>query len=165
MEVPNPQYTGLDNDHAETIPKAFKVVSGTVNSLKLKLANKMLVDWQLNVEKKRIKESDPFPYYQPSTQSMHLRTFFHYMSVFHGWEFGASHFTNFEGCLNGVINTIYEQRFQKYVSVILFYFQLIVFMLNHFILLIYLLIFCIILIVYYFNRDILVMLKKMLIAK
>ena len=119
VEVANPQYTGLDNHHSKTIPKAFEIVSGALDPMKVKLANCMLVDWQINLKKKRVKKSDPFEWYQPSTQSMQLRTFLSHMKTRHNWKFDACHFMKFEGCLNGVINTIYEQRRQLFVSICL----------------------------------------------
>jgi hypothetical protein len=116
-DVPNPQYTGLDRQHSQTIPKAFLIVSGTLDPMKVKLCNFMLVDWQINLKKKRVKKSDPFEWYQPSTQSMQLRTFLAHMKSVHNWKFEASNFSKFEGCLNGVINTIFEQRREEFVSI------------------------------------------------
>jgi hypothetical protein len=129
-EVPNPQYTGLDKQHSETIPKAFLVVSGALDPMKVKLCNFMLVDWQINLKKKRVKKSDPFEWYQPSTQSMQFRTFLSHMKTMHNWKFDATNFSKFEGCLNGVINTIYEQRRQEFVSDILFLFYFLFFILK-----------------------------------
>ena len=131
-DVANPQYTGLDKQHSETIPKAFLVVSGALDPMKIKLVNCMLVDWQINLKKKRVKKSDPFVWYQPSTQSMQLRTFLSHMKTVHNWKFDAVNFSKFEGCLNGVINTIYEQRRQLFVSVCLFWFILFLFYFNQF---------------------------------
>lgn len=52
-DVANPHYTGLDRQHSALIPKAFLVVSGTLSPMKVKLVNCMLVDWQINLKKKK----------------------------------------------------------------------------------------------------------------
>ena len=118
VEVPNPFFTGLNTDQAEMVPLAFTEVAGTKTPLKLQLANAMLVDWQLN-DKKSTSESKNFsgcPYYQPSTNNSRIRSFFGFMSKYHDWKFTTGCFVNFEGCLSGVISTIYEQRRIEFVS-------------------------------------------------
>jgi hypothetical protein len=117
-EVPNPFYTGLTNDQAKMVPRAFTAVAGEKTPIKLQLANAMLVDWQLNDKKVNSgsKDFSGCPYYQPSTNNGRIRSFFGFMSKYHDWKYTTGCFVNFEGCLSGVISTLYEQRRNEYVS-------------------------------------------------
>ena len=115
VEVDNPYFNGTSTEHLEKVPLAFTEVSGAISPLKTQLANSMLVDWMLTVKKEK-SQDDVCEFFQPSTQNLMLRTFFPFMSRVHNWKFTTSSFSNFEGCLSGVMKSIYEQRRVLFVS-------------------------------------------------
>ena len=115
VEVDNPYFNGMGPDHVEKVPKAFTQVSGAITPMKSQLANNMLVDWMLILKKQTVSPGE-CEFFQPSTTNLMLRTFFPFMGKFHNWKFTTASFSNFEGCLSGVLKSIYEQRRKKYVS-------------------------------------------------
>jgi hypothetical protein len=114
-EVDNPNFNGMSSDHPEKVWKAFTAVSGAISPMKSQLANSMLVDWMLALRKEKFSPSE-CEYFQPSTTNLMLRTFFPFMARFHNWKYTTASFSNFEGCLSGVLKAIYEQRRKEYVS-------------------------------------------------
>ena len=114
QNVRNPQFV-VGNGSPE-VPFAFPSVAGIPSRKKLLLADAMLCDWQLNLKKKVDVKDGECPFYQPSTQNVELRTFFGHMSKHHDWQFSDSELKGFKGSLYGVIQEMYAQRLEKYVS-------------------------------------------------
>jgi len=102
------------------VPFCFVVCSGAITQVKILLMNAMLVDWQLNLKKKRVSpgniDTNTCPYYQPSTQATELRTFFGNMTKYYDWQVGQSHFKNFDGALSGVLAAEFTRREGLWVS-------------------------------------------------
>ena len=118
--VKNPQF--VVGNGSSVVPFAFVAVSGFPSRKKLMLANAMLIDWQINLRKKTTKKDEVCPFYQPSTQNVEMRTFFAHMAKMHDWQFSESELKGYKGSLTGVIQEIYAQRLEKYVSICLTFF-------------------------------------------
>lgn len=112
-EVDNPFRVGRTG--SEKIPLAYLVGSGEKHPKKKHLVNGMLVDWQINLKRKKPAKNG-CPYFMPSTQNTEIRTFFAHMRKTYMWQFGETDFKGFEGSLHGVINSVYAQRLAKWVS-------------------------------------------------
>ena len=108
--VKNPSSLG-----SAEVPFCFVACSGITSQQKILLGNGMLVDWQLNLTKKKFKEGE-CPWYQPSTQGTNLRTFFGHMSKCYDWKFSEKDLKNFEGCLDGVLKIEFDRREKEWVS-------------------------------------------------
>jgi hypothetical protein len=119
----------FEDEEKDEIPAIFKILSGPKDPEKIKLANTVLVDWQVNLKKKvkkskkrkseeeeEEKEEKNCPYYAPSSQSKDLRIFFPYMSRHYQWEFSEKDFHGFRGCLDGVMKSLFLSRFEVWVS-------------------------------------------------
>ena len=114
-------------------PKILIVLGGDKNGDKLQLANFSLIDWMAATKKKAKKKKtvakknknetdedgcdiDLCPWYQPSTQNQHLRTFFGTVQRVFGWQFQQSDF-NFNSGLNGFIKDLYALREKEFGQV------------------------------------------------
>ena len=117
--VENPNYAP-GNSSSKTVPRAFVAVAGNVTRAKLMLCNAMTVDHQVNLKRVRKKKGSKYDCYAPSTQAVELRTFFSHMSKMHDWRMTEKDLSGFKGSLAGVMEKIFEQRQEKYVSHILF---------------------------------------------
>ena len=115
--VKNPHY--VPGNGLIEVPFAFVSVAGPISKKKLMLANEMLKDWQLKLEKKVKVKDGECRFYQPSTQNVELRTFFGHMSKCHDWQFSETELRGFKGSLTGVIQEMYAQRLEKFVSIAL----------------------------------------------
>ena len=117
----------------EQAPRILIAIGGQKDNDKLQLANLSLIDWQAVTMKKKQQKSiksdkddddanapdngdDPCPWYQPSTQNVHLRTFFGTVQRIFGWQFQQSDF-NFNAGLNGFIKDLYAAREKEYGKV------------------------------------------------
>ena len=119
----NPNFIAGEKNSTKEVAMAFVAIAGEKTSQKLRLANAMFCDWQLNLKMKKKKRkkadenfSDPCPFYQPSTQNMELRAFFGRLKKHHNFKFRQEDFSGFHGSLNGMMEEIYEQRVEQYVS-------------------------------------------------
>ena len=106
----------------EKAPMILIAIGGEKDNDKLQLANLSLIDWQaatrkkVNPQGKKREKDDPCPWYQPSTQNVHLRTFFGTVQRVFGWQFQQSDF-NFSAGLNGFIKDLYACRERTYGKV------------------------------------------------
>ena len=114
VEVENPSFVP-GSDSPATVPAAFVVGSGEKTHQKKYLVNQMICDWQVRYQKVRISKKKECPFYQPSAQNQHLRTFFGAMKKHYDWQWADSDFKGFRGCLHGVIEELYCQRRLQYV--------------------------------------------------
>ena len=119
--VKNPQF--VVGNGSSVVPFAFVAVSGSPSKKKLMLANAMLIDWQINLRKKNTKNDEVCPFYQPSTQNVEMRTFFAHMAKMHDWQFSEAELKGYKGSLTGVVQEMYAQRLEKYVSICIFFFM------------------------------------------
>ena len=83
---------------------------------KQELVNALLIDWQIDLKMEKKPKHQECPYYQPDSQNVGLRTFLSHMKKTYGWVWEQKNFTKWDGCLNGVMTEVYEQRYKKYVS-------------------------------------------------
>ena len=110
----------------DSVPRIFLVLGGRQDNNKLQLANFSLIDWMAATKKKdkpkrkrsgKAKSDEDesndndvkCPWYQPSTQNQHLRTFFGTVQRVFDWQFQQSDF-NFNSGLNGFIKDLYALR-------------------------------------------------------
>ena len=105
----------------DKIPQLFQTVSGLPNTEKIHIANNAVVDWQMNLKKKRVSSTDTndrksIPFLQPSVQNRTLRDFFSHMAKMYNWQFTQSDLSGFEGSLAGVLKELYKQRLAEFVS-------------------------------------------------
>ncbi len=99
------------------VPRAFVVCSGhPVTQEKILLANKMIVDWQIDLKKVKITKENGLPVYATTTQNTELRVFFAFMKRMHNWQFVKKNFRGFEGSVAGVNKELYGQRAVQHVS-------------------------------------------------
>ena len=102
---------------SKTIPRCFVILSGKKTLEKIELANQLIVDWQLPLKLiKKSKDKNECPYYKPSSQSSNFRAFLSIMRKSYHWRFKQTDFTGFEGSLNATMSTVFEERFEKWVS-------------------------------------------------
>ena len=100
---------------SDEVPTAFSTCAGTPNQVKILLANAMIVDWQLNLRKKKFDEHE-CPFYQPSTQSVGVRTFFGHMKKYYDWQINENDLKNFPGSLDAVLKKEFQRREKEWVS-------------------------------------------------
>ena len=113
----------------EHIPRVFRVFrncgEGTTEGMKLRLLNKMLIDWQALTKKTKItnnKESSsddeltaaPCPYYQPAVQNVNLRCFFALMKERYDWHYSFERDFSFTGGLVPFLKQLYAKRHLEY---------------------------------------------------
>ena len=115
VPVPNRYYIPGRKYSAQNVPRFFDLLSGDKTPSKTQMANSLLVDFSLKHKKRRFKEGD-CPWYSPVTQSTELRVMLAHMTKNYGWQYTELDFKGFEGCLNGVLQTMYEQRLKEWVS-------------------------------------------------
>lgn len=96
------------------VPRLFLALSGTLTQEKVTLANKVMIDWQVRVQKNHYDDTE-CPFLQPDTQNTYRRTFYGHMSSHYGWNIGDSILTGFKGCFADVLEALYEKRFEKWV--------------------------------------------------
>ena len=82
---------------------------------KVQIANKALIDWMAEMQKKS-KNSSDFPWYQPSTQNQRLRTLLGSMSKEYRWKYEMSVFS-FKGGLKGFLDKLYSKRYKGFGKV------------------------------------------------
>ena len=112
--VPNP-FKKTGRAESKTAPLLFLEIGGDLNQTKISLANRAICDWQIRLKKKKPKEGE-CPFYQPSTQSMELRSFFGHMSRQYHWQITEKSLTGFDGALFHVMAEVYSQREKTWVS-------------------------------------------------
>ena len=100
---------------ATEVHRVFVVCSGPPTRNKVMVANAMVVDWQLSLKKKSVKENE-CPWYQPSSQGTDLRTFFGHMAKYHNWQISDVDLKGFDGSLDGVLKTEFQRREKEWVS-------------------------------------------------
>ena len=113
--IPNPNYNTKMPDHLKEVPLLYVLLSGATTMDKKKLVNNVAIDWQMYLKKTRYKK-DECPYYECEVQNMEFRAFLSHMAKTHGWCWCYSDFANFDGCLNAVMKTIYNKRFEEWAS-------------------------------------------------
>ena len=113
--VPNP-FKKTGRAESKTVPLLFVEVGGDLNQMKISLANRAICDWQIRLKKKKKPKEGECPFYQPSTQSMELRSFFGHMSRQYHWQITAKSLTGFDGALCHVMGEVYSQREEIWVS-------------------------------------------------
>lgn len=118
--IPNPFYTIGCEDHNATIPRILKFISGPPCAEKKNIANRAFCVWQSRLKKKNAgKDPKACPFYQPSCQNMELRTFMGKLKAMYDFHYVLGDFKNFKGSLGGVMKTLYAQRFEKWVSLVI----------------------------------------------
>jgi hypothetical protein len=116
----------FDDEEKDEIPAIFKILSGPKDPEKIKLANTVLVDWQVNLKKKvkkskkrkskeeeEEKEEEKFVCIMPQAANQKIFGFFPYMSRHYQWEFVEKDFHGFRGCLDGVMKSLFLSRFEE----------------------------------------------------
>ena len=119
-EVENPFFRATRKHRTckkEMVPLLVTACAGEREKEKLELTNALIVDWFIQMKKVRLpKNGKECPWYAPSSQNMQLRTFLSHMNKTYGWPWKQSDFTGWDGCLNGVMKELYNQRYEKWVS-------------------------------------------------
>ena len=98
------------------VPHAYVLVAGDKSQHKREMINAMVVDWQVDLRKTKLKKGQTCPFYSPVTQNGIVRTFFAFMKDNHGWQYTDTDFRGFTGSLNSVLSVLYDERFQQFVS-------------------------------------------------
>ena len=115
-KVKNPFYTVGRGNCEAMIARVFIMMHGYTNEVK-ELSNRVIVDWQCVMKKKKYKEGE-CPYYSPAVQNMLLRVFFAIMKDRYNFQFVIGDFKKFKGSLSGVMRELYAQRRKDWVSLI-----------------------------------------------
>ena len=121
------------DENGGSVPRVFKLFanngSGTTANPKLHLLNQILIDWQALTKKKRStrknnknnknnkNEDEPepeCPYYQPSVQNVHIRTFFALMEEHYGWHYSLESDFTFSGGLFASLKQLYAKCHEEY---------------------------------------------------
>ena len=111
----NPYYkTGMEN--GKECPVLFVQIGGDLTRDKIDLANKALCEWQVRLRMKKKPKDGECPFYQPSTQSMELRSFFGHMARKYDWKITEKDLSGFNGALSCVMEEVYMQREKIWVS-------------------------------------------------
>ena len=99
------------------IPQLYKVISGRpeTDSEALQLVNRVMVDWVLVYKKVRIKEGE-CPYYSPSSTMTAIRSLFAYLGKACGWVIAYNDLKGFDGCLDAVLENLFDTNQETYVS-------------------------------------------------
>ena len=95
--------------------KIFAVLAGPVTGEKRALCNAALVDWQVNVRKKKIPRNG-CPFYSPSSTNTNVRVFFATTKNEYEWQLTLDHMSGFPGSLAAVLKTLYAKRALEWVS-------------------------------------------------
>ena len=97
-----------------TVPVVFLMCAGIQTKAKLLLINKIVVEWQIRLKKKRI-GTDGCPWYNPSSQSTEIWAFFGSMKRNYDWRYLDADLKGFEGSLHAVMADVFKQRAEKWV--------------------------------------------------
>ena len=108
-----PTKVKLPNGNVAAVPLFVKVLVGKKNQAKL--ANKIVIDWQVVTKKKGVHPK--CPWYQPSTQCQRLRTFFGNMKNKFLWKIKLEKDFTGEKMISTVMGSLFTQRLKKYASV------------------------------------------------
>ena len=118
--------TIVDFDGPGTIKQAPRILvqcGGEKSKETTDLVNYALIDWMATTCKKETKtnakkkkattKNDKFPWYQPSTQSQHLRVFMGVAQKVFGWDYTLSDFSFNEGLI-GFLSNLYTTREKEF---------------------------------------------------
>ena len=97
------------------VPSILASLGGPVTNVKIAIANKALIDWQIATRKKKVTADAPFPWYQPVTQNQRLRTFFGLMAKEYEWQLNIDHFRH-KYMVCAVLSQLYSKRRSRYVQ-------------------------------------------------
>ena len=114
-EVDNPNHIQLQTGSMEKVPRCFVALSGPITPQKRQLVNAICKDWQMRLKKTRFKDGE-CPWYAPGCQNAEFRAFLAVMARRHDWRYVESDFRHFEGCMNGAMKALYEERHEEWVS-------------------------------------------------
>ena len=97
------------------VPSILASLGGPVTNVKIAIANKALIDWQIATRKKKVTADAPFPWYQPVTQNQRLRTFFGLMAKEYEWELNIDYFCR-KYMVCAVLSQLYSKRRARFVQ-------------------------------------------------
>ena len=104
----------MTNGRIATVPQFVKTLSGEKTKAKIVLANMLLLAWQAITRKKK-EDNSGYPWYQPCTQSVRIRTFFGVMKKKFGWMMDLSDF-NEAKMVGPFLEKLYSTRYEKLKS-------------------------------------------------
>ena len=106
---------GEGTDEDPRLPRVLKAFSGKLERNEIEIFNHMLVDWQISLQKERVKDGE-CPWYQPSTQRKDYFTFWGALNRHYGFKSQWSDFKKFDGSVWRVMGAEIKKREKKWVS-------------------------------------------------
>ena len=108
-----------DPTGSKDVELIFEVLSGPVTAEKKAICNAAMVDWQVNVKKKKVPLGG-CPFYSPASTNTNLRVFFATCKSQHDWHLCLEDVSGYPGSLAGVLKVLYEKRSKEWVSLLFF---------------------------------------------